>query len=364
MSIIAKLASFDDDIDFRRLWRIGLLVSILLVVASVAAIAIRGLNLGIDFEGGSRWDIPTADLSVAAARDELRPLGEAGAKIQTIGSGSSRVLRVQSPSTDEDRLAEVAVVLGEAADVPLSDIGISSVGPSWSDEITNKARNALIWFFAAITLYMAIRLEWKMAIAALVSVVHDIVITVGVYAALQLEITPATVVAFLTILGYSLYDTIVVFDRVQDNAGELTRAGRATYTGAVNLSLNQVLMRSINTTITSLLPVLAMLVVGSFILGAATLQEFSFALAIGLALGAYSSIFVASPVLALIKEREPEMAELRQRIAARTGPLVGEREVAPAVVGAAPPPRRKAAAAPTTSGRPIPPRPRKKGKRR
>jgi preprotein translocase subunit SecF len=211
------------------------------------------------------------------------------------------------------------------------------VGPSWGDEITAAAQRALIFFFIAIGLYISIRLEWKMAIGALASIVHDILISVGFYAALQLEITPATVIAFLTILGYSLYDTIVVYDRVQTNTERITQTAKRTYTDAVSLSLNQVLMRSINTSVTSLIPVVSLLFIGSFILGATTLQEFAIALAVGMAVGAYSSIFVAAPVLAWVKEREPAMAELRKRVAARGGPVVSGRAPVVAPVGAGAP---------------------------
>jgi preprotein translocase subunit SecF len=265
VSLFRSLTSYDDTIDFRRVWRVGLVISAVLVVGSILAIAVRGINLGIDFEGGTSWDVPSAR-SVEDTRDVLRPLGEAGAKIIVVGN-DARLVRVQSATVDEAAVAEVTAVLAEHAGTTVDDISISSVGPSWGDEITAAAQRALIFFFIAIGLYISIRLEWKMAIGALASIVHDILISVGFYAALQLEITPATVIAFLTILGYSLYDTIVVYDRVQTNTERITQTAKRTYTDAVSLSLNQVLMRSINTSVTSLLPVISLLVVGSFILG-------------------------------------------------------------------------------------------------
>jgi preprotein translocase subunit SecF len=368
MSIFSKLSSFDDDIDFRRLWRVGIIVSVVLVAGSALAIGLRGLNFGIDFEGGTSWDVPASDLSVEDARDELRDLDEADAKIQVVGRGDSRIVRVQSATVDEDAVVEIRGVLAEAAGIDGTEISVSTVGPSWGDEITAKAERALVFFFIAITIYMAIRLEWKMAIGALVSMIHDIVISVGFYALFQFPVTPATVIAFLTILGYSLYDTIVVFDRVQDNTVNLTQSSRRSYTDAVSLSLNQVLMRSINTTITSMLPIVAILIVGSGFLGAAVLQEFALALAVGLLFGAYSSIFVAAPLVAWMKEREPRMRELHQRVQARGGPVTsGAPEAAaagraPAQVGSSTP--RPAGGSTGLSGRPIPPRPRKKGRRR
>jgi preprotein translocase subunit SecF len=372
VSLFHSLSSYDDTIDFRRVWRVGFVISAVLVIGSILAIGVRGINLGIDFEGGTSWDVPSAR-SVEDTRDVLRPLGEAGAKIIVVGRGDARLVRVQSATVDEAAVAEVAGVLAEHAGTTVEDISISSVGPSWGDEITAAAQRALIFFFIAIGLYISIRLEWKMAIGALASIVHDIVISVGFYAALQLEITPATVIAFLTILGYSLYDTIVVYDRVQTNTDRITQTAKRTYTDAVSLSLNQVLMRSINTSVTSLIPVVSLLFIGSFVLGATTLQEFAIALAVGMAVGAYSSIFVAAPVLAWVKEREPAMAELRKRVAARGGPVVSGRAPVVAPVGAGAPAGTspvdgetapRGPTAPVPSGRPIPPRPRKKGKRR
>lgn len=367
MSLVSKLASYEDDIDFRRVWRVGYIISAVLVLGSVLAIAVRGVNLGIDFEGGTGWDVPS-DLSVEATRDALRPLGEAGAKIVVVGSGEGRLVRVQSATADQEGVAAVTETLAQAAGVEPQDISISTVGPSWGDQVTAQAQRALLFFFIAMGLYIAIRLEWKMGFGALASIVHDILISVGLYAALQLEITPATVIAFLTILSYSLYDTIVVYDRVQTNTARITQSAKRTYTGAVSLSLNQVLMRSINTSVTSLVPVLCLLVIGSFVLGATTLQEFAIALAIGLLVGAYSSIFVAAPILAWIKEREPAMAELRARVAAREGPVQADRGLIPATVGVAgaAPPVEDSPVLTRVPGstRPIPPRPRKKGRRR
>jgi preprotein translocase subunit SecF len=373
MSIRRKLSSFDDDIDFSRLWRVGLMASVLLIVVSIAAIGVRGLNLGIDFEGGTRWDVPAGDLEVEEVRDVLRPFGEASARIQYYGTGGDRILRVRSAEVDEDSVVEIGAALAGAAGVVIEEVSAATVGPAWGDRITRQARNALVVFFIVISAYIAVRLEWKMAIGALASMVHDILISVGFYALFQFEITPATVIAFLTILGYSLYDTIVVFDRVQANTEHLTQSSRQTYTGAVSLSLNQVLMRSINTTITSLLPVMGILVVGAGILGVASLEEFAVALAVGLVLGAYSSIFIAAPILAWVKEREPRMRDLRERVAARGGPVTAGAVATaggtnrPTGTGATEPaarPRPRAGAAPQLSGRPIPPRPRKKGRRR
>lgn len=366
MSIVKRMRSYDNDIDFKKVWKYGTSLSLLVLVISLAGIFGRGLNLGLDFEGGTAWDVPTSDLSVDEVRDALAEHGEDGAKIQDIGQGDSRVLRVQSDLDDLEAQQEVSATLAELAGIEVSDISVSTVGPSWGDQVTAKAQRALIWFFVAITLYISWRLEWKMAIGGLASVIHDLIISVGFYAVFQIEITPATVIAFLTILGYSLYDTIVVFDRMQENAARLSPMGKLTYTDIVSHSLNQVLMRSVNSTITALLPVLGMLFVGTYAMGAAALEEFAIALTVGIFIGAFSSILIASPVVALIKEREPRNRQIRERLAEGRGPVespvpvpVGGGVDAPAV-----PARPSSSGAPALSGRPIPPRPRKQGKKR
>jgi len=363
VSVLARMASFDDDIDFRRVWRVGLALSALLITLGLAGMIGRGFNLGIDFEGGTSWDVPGEELSVDEARDAVEGAGQGAAKVQTIGRGGSRIIRIQSSESSEEAQLAVTEALAEAARIEVSDISVSTVGPSWGDQVSSKAQRALVVFFVLITLYMAIRLEWKMALGSLAAVVHDMVISVGVYALFQIEITPATVIAFLTILGYSLYDTIVVFDRMHENAALLATSSRRSYTDIVSLSLNQTLMRSVNTTITSLLPVLSLLVVGSFVFGAVALQEFALALAVGLISGAYSSVVVAAPAVAWLKEREPLNRERRVRADAARGPIDSP---VPADVpaGASAPARPSAGSAPALSGRPIPPRPRKKGKKR
>jgi preprotein translocase subunit SecF len=359
MSLFKKLASFDNDIDFPRLWRIGAVVSLGLLLLSGGALLIRNLNLGIDFEGGTAWEVDAPDVTVSEARDALTPVGAGNAKIQIIGGD---ILRVQAEPSSEAGVTEVTEVLAELAGAEANDVGVSTVGPTWGDEILSKAQRALVVFFVIIAAYMAIRLEWRMAVGGLAAVVHDIIITVGFYALFQLEVTPATVIAFLTIMGYSLYDTIVVFDKAQDNVAKPALAQRMTYTDLMSLSLNQVLMRSLNATITSLLPVLSMLFVGSFILGAVTLQEFAVALAVGLTVGAYSSIFVATPVVVWLKERDPRQRSQRERLQAQSA----RRSAQPVSAGAtsAPSEPRPSSTAPQLSGRAIPPRPRKKGKRR
>ena len=316
MKTLRMLFRNEHHFDFPAMWRKALIGSAVLVLVSVGALVFRGLNLGIEFEGGTAWEVTAPGVSVADTRDALGGTGAESGKIQTLGSDA---IRVRADLDTQEEVAAVTAALAELASVDVTDVSVTTVGPSWGDQITSKARNALFWFFVIVAAYIAVRLEWKMAVGALVAVAHDILISVGVYAIFQFEVTPATVIAFLTIMGYSLYDTIVVYDKVRDVGGRLTVTGRYTYSEMMNQSLNQVLMRSINTSITSVLPVLSMLLIGSVFLGALTLQEFAIALLIGILVGTYSSIFVAASVVAYMKEREAENRAVADKVRAREG---------------------------------------------
>ncbi len=374
-SIWQKLYHGETSIDFvgrRRLW---FLLSLGVIALGMVSLAVRQLNFGIEFTGGSAWEVEAPGVSVSRARDELSALGLADAKIQILGGDT---LRVQADLDEERDRNAVSAALAELAGVPVGQVSVNEVGPTWGDEITEKARTALIVFLIAITIYISLRFEWKMAVATLVALVHDILVTVGVYTLSGFEVTPATVIAGLTILGYSIYDGIVVFDKVEENTRGLAASGRMTYGDMVNLSLNQVLMRSLNTSITALLPILSLLVVGGRLLGAATLEDFALALLVGLAASAYSSIFIASPILAVLKEREPRYASIKQRVLAKgsVAPLTPAAAAAGGMTGAGggssatrePDGVRTSAPARSTprppGGKRPPPRPRKKGKRR
>ncbi len=377
MSAIGRLYRGENDIDFTRWWRVGLILSGTLVVVSIVSLFGRGLNLGIDFRGGVSWQVKAPGVTVEDARGVLTPIGFGEAKIQTLGSGD---VRVQASADDSATRDKVRGVLADLAKVPAPEVNVQQVGASWGGELTSSSLRALIVFILAVFGYLAWRLEWKMALGAIVAVLHDVVISVGVYSIFQFEVTPATVIAFLTILGFSIYDTVVVFDKVLENNGRVGLSSRITYTEMMSVSMNQVLMRSLNTSIVGLLPVVAMLVVGAGILGAVTLEEFSIALAVGLLAGAYSSLFIAAPVVVLVKEREARNRQLRQRLgagkpltpAAMTSRLdtlpadasgVPARSGAPARAGSAPGGAAFGPGATTYTGA-IPPRPRKKGKKR
>jgi len=300
--------------DFIGRSRMWFALSGVLVVISVVTLALAGLNLGIDFEGGTQWEVKVASGRAATAdvRDALSGTEAADSKVLILGNDAVRVQAPELPRADQDRITEA---LAGYAGVAEDAVSISNVGPTWGDQVSRKALTALIFFFVLIAAYLTFRFEWRMAVGAIIAVFHDIVITVGVYAVFRFEVTPGTVVAFLTILGFSLYDTVVVFDKIHENTPSLGAERGDTYSAMVNRSMNQVLMRSLNTTFVALLPVASLLVVGSGILGAVTLRDFALALFVGLFVGTYSSIFVATPILAILKEREPKYRAVRERAA-------------------------------------------------
>jgi preprotein translocase SecF subunit len=447
-------------------WKLWFALSAAVILLGVAALVNNGLNLGIDFTGGTVWEVPAGKAEVTDIQDAMAELGYDDVQVQEVtqntGSGNKRFVRVEAEATAEpakaskdalssvdkdlrglrddvppdargaidgvreqllgvdgpfqkavpapidalraeieslpgtvkstkgtkakvtasrqaatrmrasvDELSRleasqrtrlgqsVSKELARVTGSPVSQVAVDTVGPSWGRQISEKARNALIVFLLAITLYITLRFEFRMAMATLAALLHDLIIVIGLYAVFGFPVTPATVIALLTILGFSIYDGIVVFDRVDENTSLVGKKSRLTYSEMANLSLNQVLMRSLNTSITALLPILSVLVIGSFVLGATTLEEFGLALFLGLLSGAYSSIFIATPLLAILKEREPKYREVRARITAATAPLatagVGA-EGGSAKAGSA---RADNPAAPGAA-----PRPRKQGKKR
>lgn len=292
-------------------------VSALLVLASIGALAIQGLHLGIEFKGGSSFTVNSATATVEQARAAVEEVGVSGELIvQEIGSDK---VRVQTGSLDTPQNNAVQDALAAKFSVSAESIDTQIIGPSWGKEITRKALYGLFGFLIVVMLYLAMAFEPKMAIAAIAAVVHDVFITVGIYALVGFDVTPATIIGFLTILGYSLYDTVVVFDKVRENTRTITSTSTKTYSQAVNLAVNQTLVRSANTSLIALIPVGSILFVGAGLLGAGTLKDLSLALFIGLAVGTYSSVFIAPPILAQLREKEPAMQALAKRVAARSG---------------------------------------------
>jgi len=315
VNVFSELYRGETHFDIVRASRKTAVVSGGLIVLSILVMLLRPFNLSIDFTGGTIITVESvAVVSVEDVRDALRDIGEAGAIVQVSGEGTVLVRTEAREPAQQDLLVATVV---EVAGADINEANVDAVGPTFGAEVTRRAIEALLIFLVVASLFITWRFEWKMAVAALVALFHDLIIAGGIYAAIGFVVTPATVIAILTILGYSLYDTVVVFDKVGDNVHELH--AKATYTEIVNLSLNQVLMRSINTSITSLLPIGSLLFVGSFLLGAETLREFALALFIGIALGTYSSIFVAAPFLVWWKEREDEWKRAHRRVARRRG---------------------------------------------
>ena len=310
-----RLYRGETSVDFigkRRRWYS---ISAFFILASIAALYFQGLHLGIEFKGGSSFTVTKTQASIQDARAAVNEVGIPGEIIvQNIGTDKVRVhtraLNIEQNNAVQDALAA-------KFSVALSSIDTQIVGPSWGKEITRKAVYGLFGFLICVMLYLAMAFEPKMSNAAIVAVIHDVFITVGIYALVGFDVTPATVIGFLTILGYSLYDTVVVFDKIRENTRTITAGSRSTYSQAANLGVNQTLIRSFNTSVIALLPVGSILFVGAGLLGAGILKDLSLALFIGLAVGTYSSIFIAPPVLAQLREKEPAMIALAKRVNGR-----------------------------------------------
>jgi preprotein translocase subunit SecF len=317
----------------QRMWY---LISGIILLVSIAALGIRGLNFNVDFKGGSVFEFT----STSATQGQISRI------VSNAGGGSSSAQYLSGPHQWQVTTSQlppnvsqaVGAALEKAFHVASSDMSVQFVGPTWGSTITSKALEALIIFLIVIVIYLSVAFEWKMAVGAFVALMHDILITVGVYALVGFTVSPTSVIGLLTILGYSLYDTVVVFDKVRENTAGLVTSERSTYTQAANLALNQTLVRSINTSLTALIPVASILFIGGALLGTGTLNDLSLVLFVGMLSGTYSSLAIATPVLADLKEREPAMRKLRERVTRREagGRAAAKRTEAEAKVGAAP----------------------------
>jgi len=302
-------------IDFVGRQKTWYAVSAVLIILAAIGLFGRQLNLGLEFRGGSEFRVSSVtDIGNFETR--------AKSAIGTLDTGSDVVVtrinddgvRVQTESFANDQTDKVKVALASEFKVNADKISATTVGASWGASVSQKALTALIWFLVLVSLVLALYFRtWKMSLSALVALAHDLIITVGIYALAGFEVTPASVIGFLTILGYSLYDTVVVFDKVRENTLEAAGSGRLSFSQAANQAVNQTLIRSINTSVVALLPVASILFIGFFLLGPGTLLDLSLALFVGIAVGTYSSIFIATPVLADLREREPAMQALKKR---------------------------------------------------
>ncbi|QJU53627.1 protein translocase subunit SecF [Herbiconiux sp. KACC 21604] len=312
---MASFSQFGNDlytgkrsIDFigrRRIWYI--ISGILVLIALVGPWLRGGYEFGIEFRGGSEFTVSqVATLDQNLATDAVNSsVSGANPRVSTLGQDS---VRVQTDELDKTQTAEVQQALATAYDVPVDDVTTSFIGATWGADITTQAIRGLVIFLVLVAVFMAIYFRtWKMAAAALIALIHDLVITAGVYGLTGLEITPAAVIGFLTILGYSLYDTVVVFDKIRENTAALDERGTQTFSDMVNLAVNQTLVRSINTSVVAALPVASILIIGSFVLGASTLRDISLALLIGIIVGTYSTIFVAAPLYVQFRHKEAKI---------------------------------------------------------
>ena len=303
-------------VDFIGRQKLWYLLSAVLIALALLGFFWKGLNFGIEFRGGSEFRVSGVSNTQnyeSKAQDAIAAAGISENITSTV-IGQNTV-RVQSEAA-EGKTDEAKTELADAFGVPATQVSASLIGPSWGASVSDQAIRALIVFLLLVTIVMALYFRtWKMAFAGLVALLHDLVITVGIYALFGFEITPSSMIGFLTILGYSLYDTVVVFDKVRENTEEAFRTKRMTYAQAANLAVNQTLVRSINTTVVALLPIAAVLVVGFTLLGPGTLLDLALALFIGIAAGAYSSIFIATPLLVDLRRRDQSVRDLDKYVA-------------------------------------------------
>jgi preprotein translocase subunit SecF len=369
-SLGAHLYRGEVSYDFIARRKVWYTLSAILLLISIGSLFTRGLTLGIEFRGGAEFRVtaPSATESNVESTVAAQVKGNE-IVVQKVGS---QTIRAQTETLTSDQLQQVRAALATRFHVTENSVSTQFVGPSWGHDISTKALRALIIFLVGVVIFLSLYFEWKMAVAAMIALLHDLIITAGLYSLSGFEVTPSTVIGFLTILGYSLYDTVVVFDKVRENTQGLAGGSRLTYSQAANLAVNQTLVRSINTSIIALLPIASILFAGTALLGSGPLKDLSLALFIGVAVGAYSSIFIATPLLAGFKEREPAMQALAKRVAARRSgtptdsPSARRRAAAESAAGVAGPDDveagpgdedvREAVPAGTTATRPAPTR--------
>ncbi|WP_298457846.1 protein translocase subunit SecF [uncultured Cellulomonas sp.] len=326
-----------DIVGKRRTWYT---IALVIVALSALLLGVRGLNPGIEFRGGSQFTVsgvqttdqqPAVDAVAEVSAEEVP-------RVTTVGGSA---IRVQTAELTAEEVVQVRGALADAYGVSEDDVTSAFIGPSWGQDVSSKAITGLVVFLALVAVVMTVYFRaWRMAAAALLALGHDLVITVGIYALVGWEVTPATVIGFLTILGYSLYDTVVVFDKVRENTAGVFQQHRSTYAEQANLAVNQTLVRSINTSVVAVLPVAAILFVGAFLLGAGTLRDIALALFVGMVVGTFSSVFLATPLEVTLRSREP-------RIAQHTADVLDARAPQGATTGDGAPALAGAAAAPS-----------------
>jgi preprotein translocase subunit SecF len=329
----------------RRRWYAA---SGVLILICVLSFLIRGFNYGVEFKGGATFQILTkgTNVSTSEVTTAFTDAGTAPQEApQVVGSGDSRQIVVATktltPQQQQDLQAAVAKDLG----IDPSKINPNVIGSQWGHDTTIKALEGLIIFLIAVSIYISLRFQWRMAVGGMLALLHDLVVAAGVYSLVGFEVTPSTIVGLLTILGFSLYDTVVVYDKVAENAKDILAGSRTTYSEAANTAVNQTLMRSINTSLIALLPVAGLLFVGAGILGVGTIKDLALILFVGLASGAYSSLFLATPIVVDLTERDPQYKALTKRVVAKRSSEARKAQEAE-LTGATVAPRRTGAPAP------------------
>ncbi len=321
---MASFAKFGNDLytgkrsyDFVGKRKIFFVISALGIILAILLPLLRGgFNLGLEFRGGSEFrvsGVATTDTSLAT--DVIENVLGSSASVPEVTVVGADGIRVQTDSVSGEQSDQIVAGLAEAYGVETSEVSPSVVEASWGASVTEKAVRALVIFLVIVGVVMALYFRtWKMSLAALIALFHDLIITAGVYGATGFEVTPAAVIGFLTILGYSLYDTVVVFDKIRENTRHLNENTRLTFVESVNLAVNQTLVRSINTSVVAVLPVASILFIGAFMLGAGTLRDISLALLIGIIVGTYSTIFLASPLYAQLRMHEKGVVDQAARV--------------------------------------------------
>ncbi|MER7364983.1 protein translocase subunit SecF [Nonomuraea wenchangensis] len=316
MGLARRLYRGEIDVDFVGKWRLWYSLSGALLLVSIIGLLLNGLNLGVEFRGGTVFSFKTSQtLTVEQVREDIQDEGVHQVIVQSAGDG----WRVTTETLEEGFRAEVQSAIAKDFNVPAGDVSVQAIGATWGGEVSQKAWIGLGVFMLAIILYLSMAFEPKMALGAIVALVHDLVITAGIYAWSGFEVTPATLLGFLTILGYSLYDAVVVFDMIKEVTAKLGHTSKMTYSMAANNALNHTLIRSLNTSLVAILPVAAILFIGTTLLGAGTLKDLSLALFVGMVVGTYSSLCVATPLLVTLKEREPKYQAIAKRLASTKG---------------------------------------------
>jgi preprotein translocase subunit SecF len=320
MSVFRRLYRGETNMDFigtRRRWYFA---SLVLLAICIISFIVRGFNYGVEFAGGTQFQIPVSNTSITP--DEVNTAFSQAGKPpadppQEVGSGATRQIVVKTETLASPEQAKLQSTVEQDLGIKHGSISVTFVSSSWGHDITVKAVQGLIIFLIAVSLYISLRFEWRMAVGGILALLHDLIVTAGIYSLVGFEVTPSTIVGLLTILGFSLYDTVVVYDKVKENAKDITAGSRMTFSEAANLAVNQTLMRSINTSLIGLLPVAGLLFVGAGILGVGTIKDLALILFVGIATGAYSSLFLATPIVVTLTERQPEYQSLRKRVEAK-----------------------------------------------